>query len=919
MLDRRCGGNAAVAVIALVSMSSALSASNRSVTVQVSPAGEPWIDRAALRSAVSAAGEGSVTVTGFPLGDGRRVDLELRRFHVTGPATKFVVGGTLRPLAYDAGRVTLLRGHVAKDPQTSAFVAVTAAGGVARIDGRDGTHVVPLAGADGALPVHRAASGLPPVEAFCAALPAGGVPASAGGGSVAGVAFPQSARQIELAVETDYEYYQLFNDLDAAGDYVVALYGAVSDVYLRDVNARFELSFVRLWDDPDDIVNGPDPIGEFRAVWNDTMQAVERDTAQMLSGRRDYPYGGSAWVGVLCNLEMGYSVVGYILGFFDDAVLPSAHSYDIMVTAHELGHNCSVLHSHDYGINDCGNVNGSPERGVIMSYCSQTISGGNTNTDLRFHAIEQEIMETHIFSRPCLAADCNGNGIDDLTDVSPGGGSADLDGNDIPDECQDCNGNSILDSAEIAGGAPDLDGNGFPDECDPDCNGNSVPDSLDIERGAETDAFGNNIPDDCEADCDSNGVSDYSQIMADMDLDVDRDAILDSCQDCDGDGTSDLEELGGAHNVWVAALGTGTLHQLHAVSGAPVSTAGAVVAQPQDLIITPTRRILVSSGTQNRVAEFNATGAFVGNLVAPGSGGLSGAAGMTLRSNGNLVVASRANNRVLEYDGATGAFVGTLVAAGAGGLLEPFAVAFGPNGNLYVASLDDRVRRYDGQTGAFLGVFVTAGSGGLDAPHGMLFAPSGSLLVTSFNTDQVLQYNGTTGAFIGQFNHNGTPTALTLDGPWGIRLGRDGDVYVARHFAITSPPKGDGHEDDHALYEYDIEELHINSTRIFTFDDENGNFLISYVVGNDTGLYLPTGFDFMPDGGADSNGNLVPDACETTPGDVDGDGDVDINDLLDLLAAWGPCPSPPAPCPADIDDNGSVGITDLLTLLANWG
>ncbi len=52
----------------------------------------------------------------------------------------------------------------------------------------------------------------------------------------------------------------------------------------------------------------------------------------------------------------------------------------------------------------------------------------------------------------------------------------------------------------------------------------------------------------------------------------------------------------------------------------------------------------------------------------------------------------------------------------------------------------------------------------------------------------------------------------------------------------------------------------------------------------------------------------------TIPGDVDGDGTVGILDLLELLAAWGPC----AGCAADIDGDGSVGITDLLTLLGNW-
>lgn len=53
-------------------------------------------------------------------------------------------------------------------------------------------------------------------------------------------------------------------------------------------------------------------------------------------------------------------------------------------------------------------------------------------------------------------------------------------------------------------------------------------------------------------------------------------------------------------------------------------------------------------------------------------------------------------------------------------------------------------------------------------------------------------------------------------------------------------------------------------------------------------------------------------------GDIDGDGSVGANDLLILLASWGPCP-PKGECPADLNDDGSVGAADLLILLANWG
>lgn len=52
------------------------------------------------------------------------------------------------------------------------------------------------------------------------------------------------------------------------------------------------------------------------------------------------------------------------------------------------------------------------------------------------------------------------------------------------------------------------------------------------------------------------------------------------------------------------------------------------------------------------------------------------------------------------------------------------------------------------------------------------------------------------------------------------------------------------------------------------------------------------------------------------PADFNSDQSVNVTDLLDLLAAWGPCP---APCPEDINDDGAVNVTDLLSLLAGWG
>ena len=53
-----------------------------------------------------------------------------------------------------------------------------------------------------------------------------------------------------------------------------------------------------------------------------------------------------------------------------------------------------------------------------------------------------------------------------------------------------------------------------------------------------------------------------------------------------------------------------------------------------------------------------------------------------------------------------------------------------------------------------------------------------------------------------------------------------------------------------------------------------------------------------------------------SPGDITGDGCVDVDDLLAVINGWGSCPVPP--CAGDANQSGSVDVDDLLIVINNW-
>ena len=106
-------------------------------------------------------------------------------------------------------------------------------------------------------------------------------------------------------------------------------------------------------------------------------------------------------------------------------------------------------------------------------------------------------------------------------------------------------------------------------------------------------------------------------------------------------------------------------------------------------------------------------------------------------------------------------------------------------------------------------------------------------------------------------------------------------------------------------------------------EDNNGVRIARLTVrGLDSIVFFEALFQGKDGGGTTWQANdsmaIAYDDCDaptSCPGDINLDGNVDVLDLLQVIATWGPCGS----CPADVDGNGVVDVIDLLEVIANWG
>ncbi len=388
---------------------------------------------------------GEVRLTGFPV-PGGSADLRLEAFDVLAPDAEVVVVTGQGETPMPRPEVVTLRGSVEGDADSRVFLSLSPWGshGLIETAGHRFALVPPPAGVAGPhlvydvadLPDHLQPGWMCHVDA-AKHDPLGLAMGEAGGGD--GGVRSGPCRVVRVAIDSDYEYtaWLFGGNADASAAYALTLMAAVSEVYTYELNVRLVVPYLRVFAQDDDPYGGGDRLGELVSHWRATKGSVQRDLAHLFSGNFG---GGVAYVSVMCSKDWGYAVSG--VGGWFPYPLQDHHSgnWDLMVVAHELGHNFGTLHTHDgYDppIDNCGNGDCSQAwGGTIMSYC-HVCPGGMTNIVLRFGPLVIDRILYYLqFQAPCTLTNRVVAIDDSSTAMKDAATRIDVLGNDIPLNCE---------------------------------------------------------------------------------------------------------------------------------------------------------------------------------------------------------------------------------------------------------------------------------------------------------------------------------------------------------------------------------------------------------------------------------------------------------------------------------------------------
>lgn len=372
-------------------------------------------------------------------------NLVLQRFAVFKPNAEILVHYPDGPKAIDAPNTVYLSGYVEGSPRSYAYLSVREDGSMRGVVNDIGRHFMLAAGEQtGVLSAGLYSRQIGDeelqedfAEFSCSSDNLPGItqsnkvgPANKPELKPQPTVFPtrgklSSIYQVEVALETDNQFYDLFGNATDATEYLGDLIAFSSGIYEAELSTALTISHISLWppetSDPYTDTSTVCLMFAMGKYWNDNRGDVSRTVTHFVSGVNNG--GGVAWVGVLCdggfntsinagcsfgttnsNYGGAYGYSGDIDGNFD--INNPSVVWDLVVVSHELGHNFNSPHTHCYAglngnandIDPCYNAQNNCYAGVqalpsgcpgtgqgcgtIMSYCHLSFAGGLSNIAL---------------------------------------------------------------------------------------------------------------------------------------------------------------------------------------------------------------------------------------------------------------------------------------------------------------------------------------------------------------------------------------------------------------------------------------------------------------------------------------------------------------------------------------------------------
>ena len=542
----------------------------------------------------------------------------------------------------------------------------------------------------------------------------------------------------------------------------------------------------------------------------------------------------------------------------------------------------------------------------------------------------------------CEFPDCNGNGIDDNDDIA-NGTSADCNGNGTPDECEmptgDCNGNGILDDCETF---DDCNDNGVPDECEKfsDCNGNSIPDECEDLQ----DWDGNDVPDACEGLVAYNTSSGFGYGSFDAAISGANDNDVIWVDGVYADTLVDMDFHGAAVDVQILGGGSPTATvQMAAGASLHVGSMSALVGINSD-----------TSGTASVSSDMHLHTSSV-NVFRDSSLNLSG--GHMILGNINQRMGSELSldSPTTIVDGMWTCSTGSAIYASTvslnGSMVGTFDL-FGSMANAGTLSATDDVLISSDLT-----------NNGLVAIHRGVLYVLGNITNNGTILGEVDPGPGVRGGtppapgdglrVIGNYAAGSGASLYMQHVNWQLAVGGNFDVAIDDNtrfdmslatLNLNSHTGQDpvtcevmsldlGSIEDGLLPTtigaFPISTLRIGSGAIVDLVDTHDNDLqgqglseVMYVAHLEVavGATLRTNGYIIYTSVVDNLGTIIGegDIIIINPpveGDLNGDGIVDVLDLLVVVANWGNCTGA---CESDMNNDGIVDVLDLLILIANW-